>query len=513
MLWNWRSWVLIGLFFGPILVYMGFGTLWLWQRNWLLLVSTISVLSGVAFGYLAARWTRSQREILPPIDWDVPLTFAKVDQDAWALVEQEAERSDEVALESLIGFDVYVDTGRNLALKLAAHYHPLSTDPIENVPVVDLLTALELAAEDLRQLCRQVPGGDLLTPSHWKKAVQVAGYIQRANDIYSYLLPIFSPMTGIARLGAQQWMVKPAWRDMQENLLRWFFRAYINRLGLHLIELNSGRLGIGAERYRRLTRRVRPSRPSDESEIPPLRIAIVGARQAGQSRLVSLLNQARNDSSGILKARLQGSGVDSEAFDRFRRSEIVEVPAYTASAGDESARDRATRREAASQAVDADLMVLVIANNPATEKADKAFAQAWDQWFMDHPAAEYPPALAVLTGIDQVGPGETWSPPYEWQTGTRPREQQVRARIEATRMLLPPSIGGIIAVGVAGEPPFGLLEDLIPALIGQFPRAERASLIRHLRKVSSRSKAQRLATQFGERGRSLWKQIRTRRSS
>ena len=40
-------------------------------------------------------------------------------------------------------------------------------------------------------------------------------------------------------------MARPAWRNMQQNLLRWFYRAYVNRLGTHLIELYSGRLSIG----------------------------------------------------------------------------------------------------------------------------------------------------------------------------------------------------------------------------------------------------------------------------
>ena len=166
-------------------------------------------------------------------------------------------------METLSGFDIYIETGRKLARRLAEHYHPLSNDPIEHVPVVELLTALELAAEDLNHLCRQIPGGDLVTAAHWKRAVQAAGYIQKANDIYGYLLPIFNPVTGLARLGTQQWMVKPAWKNMQQNVLRWFYRAYVNRLGTHLIELYSGRLAIGAEQYRKLTRKIGQSGGDD----------------------------------------------------------------------------------------------------------------------------------------------------------------------------------------------------------------------------------------------------------
>src|SRR5207253_4472019 len=143
----------------------------------------------------------------------------------------------------------------------------------------------ELAAEDLDGLCRQVPGGDLVTPAHWKRAVQAAGYLNWANDVYTYLLPIFQPVTGVGRLVTQKWMVKPAWKNMQQNLLRWFFRAYINRLGTHLIELYSGRLVIGADQYRRLTKRPGRAAKATDGESSQLGIGVAGARESGKSSL------------------------------------------------------------------------------------------------------------------------------------------------------------------------------------------------------------------------------------
>ncbi len=137
----------------------------------------------------------------------------------------------------------------------------MAANPIDDVPLVELMTALELAAEDLSRLCRQIPGGDLVTLSHYRKAVQVAGYISKANDLYSYLLPFLSPVGGLARWGSREWIVKPAWKSMQQNMLRWFYQAYVNRLGAHLIELLSGRLAIGAEQYRRLTRKSHRAAP------------------------------------------------------------------------------------------------------------------------------------------------------------------------------------------------------------------------------------------------------------
>src|SRR5207248_5173517 len=107
---------------------------------------------------------------------------------AWKLVAGEADQGEHLTFDALLEADTYIPAGRQLFQHLAAHYHPLVANPLDDVPLVELLTALELAAEDLTRLCRQVPGGDLLTLSHWRRAVQVAGYISKANDLYSYLL-------------------------------------------------------------------------------------------------------------------------------------------------------------------------------------------------------------------------------------------------------------------------------------------------------------------------------------
>lgn len=508
MLRNWRAWVLLVLLVGPIVVYMCLGALWLLEHRWLLIAGSIWVACGVLFSVLASRWTRSRQHVLPPIDWDAPTTFSQTDREAWTIVENEAEQGEAVSLDRLIGVDIYIETGRKLARRLAAHYHPLSEDPIERVPVVDLLTALELAAEDLTHLCRQVPGGDMLTPDHWKKAIKVAGYIQRANDIYSFLLPIFSPVTGLVRLGTQQMMARPAWRNMQQNLLRWFFRAYVNRLGTHLIELYSGRLSIGAEQYRRFTRRIGKANRAAVSELPPLTIAVAGAQGAGKSRLADLAARACSGDQSLLKARLSASGIDEAALEQLARARFVEVPGYTVESGGASERDIATRREAVKQAVEADLLVLVIDARRDTVQADAAFARDWDRWFVEHPAIEIPPALAVLTGLDHPDLGGPWTPPYNWEKGQRPRETIVRVRLNALRTALPPSVAEIVAVGLPEATPYGVLEHVLPALITLAHRAERAALIRHLHRLSTRSKARRLAFQVGERAHWLWSNIR-----
>ena len=320
MLKNWRSWVLLLLFVGPYLMFMGFGFLWLLERGkvWMLVAATLSILSGIAVALLMERWTKSSKTFLPPLDWDAPYTFSDFDRQAWALVEAEAELGDTLDMAKLYQFQTYIDTGQRLANRLAAHYNPLSSDPLERVAVVELLTALELAAEDLTGLCRQVPGGDLVTPADWKKAVVAANYIQKVSDLYTYLLPLFNPVTGVPRLISQHTMVKPAWKHMQENLLRWFFHAFVNRLGMHLIELYSGRLVIGSDQYRKLTRKPGKGGAEVETSAFELTIAVAGTRDAGKSTLIEALNAARGGDLLALKGKLASLGGDETGLERFR---------------------------------------------------------------------------------------------------------------------------------------------------------------------------------------------------
>ena len=515
MIGNWRTWVLMVLFVGPIAAYIGLGALWLFERGWGLYAFAIWATAGTVSAFLANKWTRSKRTILPPIDWDDPHTFAPFDRQAWDLVEEEATLADAVPIEELSKPEIYIDTGRRLARRLAAHYAPLSHDPIENVPVIELMTALELAAEDLTRLCRQVPGGDLVTPAHWKRAVQAAEYLNWANEVYTWVLPIFQPMTGLVRLGAQKWMVQPAWKNMQQNLLRWFFQAYVNRLGAHLVELYSGRLSIGADHYRRLTRRAKAGASagagvgSDGHQ--ELTIVVAGARGSGKSKLIEAIEAVRSGDLHAVRDRLKAVGFDEALSDRLRSAQLVEAPGYTSHPGGENARDRSTRRAAVEAAVDADLLLLVVDANRDDSTADARFAQAWDRWHVEHPALETPPAMVVVTGCDRETLPGAWRPPHDWARGQSARESAVRSRIEALRSALPPSLVEVVAVGLGPETPYGLLETLLPALASQIHRAERASLIRHLHRASTRSKAGRLVSQVGQRGRKAWDDIKTRR--
>lgn len=510
---EWRALVLALLLVGPVLAYIAFGTIWLWERGWLLIAAVLWILAGTLFSILAAHWTRNVHPIMPPLDWDSPGTFTPRDREAWKIVMEESESGESLAMESLIGVDLYIDTARRLVRRLAEFYHPQATHPLDKVPLIELLTAIELASEDLAHLSRQVPGGDLITLSHWRRAVQVAGYLSKANDIYAMVSPILNPLSGLVRLGTRELVVKPAWRDMQQNVLRWFYQAFVNRLGVHLIELMSGRLAIGGEQYRRLTRRSLALTTERDFAEDALTAAVVGAQGAGKSRLIGAMKQATAGDQRLIRARLEGQGLDPSLADRFTRLKWVEVPGYSPTTDKETRGARACRQSAVAAATDVDLLLLVIDGREGVRPGDVAFAREWDRFFIGHPEREAPPSLVVLTGVDRPDFGAVWAPPYDWSTGKGVRESAVRALFESLRATLPPTFNLYTAAGVFSETPYGIVEHVIPALAEQLYRAERTALIRRLQSLSARSKIGRVITQVGKQGRQVWTILKARRNA
>src|SRR3954462_3740002 len=88
---QWRAWVLALLLAGPVLAYVWFGTVWLWERSWLWIATLLWIIAGSAFSILAARWTRNVNPMMPPLDWSSPGTFSPRDREAWKIIEEEAD--------------------------------------------------------------------------------------------------------------------------------------------------------------------------------------------------------------------------------------------------------------------------------------------------------------------------------------------------------------------------------------------------------------------------------------
>src|SRR5438876_8174734 len=199
---HWRIALLILLFAAPALFFAAVGIYFVTERGWWLWVGW-AMLACVALAYfLAWRWQRGKR--LLTHDVDVPLHWTERDREAWKLVEARAQAAEKLSLDKLSTIDFYWETARDMALELARVYHPKAQDPVGKLTLPEILSVIELAAHDLKEMVdTYLPGGHLLTVNDWRRAKQMTEWYQTASNIGWVIAGLFNPInTGLRFLAA-----------------------------------------------------------------------------------------------------------------------------------------------------------------------------------------------------------------------------------------------------------------------------------------------------------------------
>jgi predicted GTPase len=506
---RWRIVLVITLLVLPFALLAGVGSYYLWTLRWGFYFWCLMA-ACMSLGYVLAWYWQHKRRLLYPPDFAPPPHWTQRDAQAWKLVEARANAAAQLPAEKFSDVTHYLNVGQAMALELANFYHPGTQDPIGNLTVPEMLAVVELAAHDLAVLVDSyLPGGHLLTVKDWRRAKQAADWYQSANNLYWAVSALFSPVnTGVRYAASRIGMARP-FEMLQQNLLLWFYTAFIHRLGTYLIELNSGRLRIGADRYRALMESLKdgtaPARPSSASaaaepadQVRQVTVTLMGQVKAGKSSLINALlgeQRAKTDAlpatSGVERYQLHTEGIPT-------RLVLLDTVGYahTGPKGDQVA----ATRDAAQQS---DLLLLVLhARNPARQ-ADLAMLQELRSWFASHPDLKKPPVLAVVTHIDLLSPALEWSPPYNWQEGKRTKEENIRQALGAVRQQLGEFVTGIVPVCTAAGKVSGIEEGLLPAIAECLDEAHGVALLRCLRAEVDTGKVRKVFAQMLAVGKKL----------
>ena len=90
--------------------------------------------------------------------------------------------------------------------------------------------------------------------------------------------------------------------------------------------------------------------------------------------------------------------------DRLAKLRFLEVPGYRSLPGPDTARERASRKDAVAAAVEGDMLILVADASRGDLSDDLSFAREWAEYYVERPTLHRPPALVVVTGFDQPRP-------------------------------------------------------------------------------------------------------------
>ena len=498
---RWRIILVVFLITIPLLVLAVTGSYYLWTKG--LSFHVWWPLAGcMILGYLLAWYWQQKRMLLRPVDFAAPLHWTERDQEAWKLVKARAEQASKINMDDFVEFQFYVDTAQEMAQELSHFYHPRAKDPIGSLTIPEILAVIELAAHDMAELVDQyLPGGHLLTVSDWRRAKQVSDWYRTANNAYWLISAIFSPInTGIRYTTSKLGMSRP-FQLLQQNLLTWFYTAYVHRIGTYLIDVNSGRLRVGARRYQELlkgmtTDSAAPGVDGDAAEqIGQVTITVVGQVKSGKSSLINALlgeQRARTDvlpaTDEITRYELRSEGIPT-------RLVVLDTVGY-GHTGPREDQMRATE-EAARQS---DLLLLVLhARNPARQ-ADLTMLRSLKQWFASRIDLKMPSILGIMTHIDLLSPAMEWAPPYNWTKPERLKERQVWEAWNALREQLGEYLVGIVPVCVAAGKVYGVEEALLPTLVSFLEQARAVALLRCLRAEANTGKARKVLQQLLDTG-------------
>jgi predicted GTPase len=505
---TWRL-VVIGLLLAtPVLTLCVFGSWYLWQQGLSFVVWWPMMGMMFAGWYLAWYWQRS-RSLLQTPEVEVEPHFTDRDREAARLIETRARATVKQQPELLTKPEFYIQSAREMADELARFYNPKASDAVDRLTVPEILAAIELAAEDLADLVNKyAPGGHLLTVRDFKNATHLAGYYDTGLTVYWGVMAVFDPVgTGMKYLASQAGGSAPM-RLLQRHLVGWFYEAYLTRLGKYLIEVNSGRLRVGARRYRQLREQMRlasePAVVADPADaVEKVTVTLLGQVQAGKSSLVNaLLGEDRAGVSavpspeGVRRYELAAPGVPS-------RLVLLDTHGY----GHEG--PRADQVEQTFRlALESDILLLVLhARNPARQ-ADLEMLKKLEAWFAARPDLKQPPILAVMTHLDLLSPAMEWAPPYDWVHGVRAKEVSIREALQAVQEQLGTHVDGVVPVNTAAGKRFGVEEALLPALAVQLSEARGVAFLRALKNEADRDQMRRTFLQAWELGketaRNVW---------
>jgi len=494
----------------PIAVLVAIGGWTLWETGrlrwvwWLL-----PVCWGLAYP-LARRWRA--RMLPPPIsDAAAPQHWTPRDKEALEIIQQQQRAIKDISPEQLSDPHFYLETARQLALDIARHYHPRAKDPLGSLTVLEILAVTRLAAEELETWVeRYLPGSHLLTVDQWRTIGKAPGWFRIAGNVSWVVAMMFNPLH-VGRYLISKLTMSSASRQVQANVLAWFYVIFVRHVGYYVIEMNSGRLRGGAEQYRTAMKTLHPRADAPEGDIAPdetfvrasasepveVTVAVVGQVKAGKSSLVNALLGERRAATDVLPLTQGIEQYQLELSETRDRLNLLDTVGYGA--------EEQTKRQAEEihNAVrKADLVLLVLrATSPARE-SDLQLLGEMSRWFAGETHRKPPPVLAVLTHIDGLSPMLVWSPPYDWQTGSSPKEQNIHGAVQHTSEQLAGRVAGVVPI--CSDPDrgraYGAHEWLLPAMIALLDEARACALIRTLHEELDSGRVQKVFAQLFRAG-------------
>ncbi len=513
--------IVVLLFAAPVFFLLGVGVYHLWDAGYAFAAWWPMALCFLAAYGLAWHWTRRRKSLMMPKGKvEVPNHWTERDKEAWAVVQAYSESIPPLAEKDLSDMTRYAADAKVLVEKVTAIYQPDAKDPFGHLTLPEILACAELVAADLAQLVEKyVPGSHAISVNNFKHVKRAVDWYERGRNLYWVFSAILDPVRAGAQILATKAGLQTTLKQVQNNVLTWFYTTYLLELGRYLIELNSGRLRVGVKRYRELLEKKEampadvgtpdvtvvpdPTATGDRLQTDPNRITIgiVGPVKAGKSSLVNAIFGEQKADVASVPLTLSATRYDLHPAG-FTPLSLID----TAGFGYQGAGD-ADVAAAAEVFAKSDLVMLVVPARSAARKPEVEFLERVRALFAKKPELRLPPVVLVLSHIDALSPAMEWNPPYDWKMGRRSKEESIREAVTAAREQFAKGVIDAVPVCTALDRGYGVQDELLPTLANQLDDARGVQFLRVLHAEDAADKTRKVIGQALNAGKEALKLI------
>jgi predicted GTPase len=493
-----RSAILGLLVFLPVVIYGVLGGFALWETGLLRQSWWVAPLFWVAAWVLGRFW-RTGHPMRQGHAVTVPSHWTPRDEQAALIVREFQQQVDQLTPTQLTDPDFYRQQAQKLATALARNYFPDAEDPFSSLTVPEVLAAVRLALDDLEQwLLTSLPGSRMLSIKHWKMLQHAPKWVRRIQNT-TWAASILMNPANIARLWTSRMTADPITTELQTEVLAVIYLRFIREIGFYLIEMNSGRLRGGADAYRQhfQSDANRPPEHGASPGGPPnaqcVNVALVGQVSSGKSSLINALTGAHQAAVDILPKTREVHRYQATFGTPPVCVTLLDTPGYGEAGA--SAEQLQEIREALQESHA--VLVVMDGHSPARE-ADRRTLRDVETWFQSQPQLKPAPKFGVVTHIDLLRPVLEWSPPYEWREPVRAKEHAIHDAVDYVRELFGASLVTVVPVcsDLERQRVWGILEELMPALISVLSEAQSGALLRAYEQDLDRDRVKTLLKQL-----------------
>jgi predicted GTPase len=474
-----------------------------WGINWIWAIFTVVL---VGWRWLLVKWTQPVVAQMEAVVAEVNKELEAASEDTVSLpAGNDAVIKTEAALQEVLKTaqndrPVWEDWGtfwqrcQQLVSAIAHSYNPEVKYPLLNIYVPEAYSLIRGTVDDMdRWMQKLSPVLNQVTVGQAVEAYEVYQRLEPSArklwQIWNWAQWIINPAAALARIASQR-SSNQATQQLLINLGQLLREAALRNLARQAIQLYSGIAANLSEvnvsqptlpeaKTQTLREILTHAEPVEKVEQKPVNILLAGRTGSGKSSLINTLFQADLAAVDVLPStdEIKSYQWQTQSGESLT---LWDTPGY------EQVKRGELRDLVIDYATNGDLLLLV------TPALDPALQMDVD--FLQDIKAEVAdiPIITVVTQVDRLRPIREWQPPYNWQSGEKPKEIAIREATEYrakqlgefSKLVLPV----VTSDSQTNRNPWNI-DQLSLALVNAIAPAKQLRLARFLRNLEARTAA------------------------